>query len=575
MVVVKKPMYPNHSQRGSNLGDPFVPHTYDNNKWNRIYGKKEDETEDDRIKLMESHSIFQFQSDLKYVNTIIAMVFYVLTVVLAAMSLSKDLASTKFPTSIVTYVIHPWNNMDKLDSTLQAWKNNTTPMQNVQTLWAWSSCDQYITTNNVPLQTDPYTFAQVSASNPVWMPGGCNCIAQVGHAMGTTWSPTQTTTPTKDDVKSMLEFCVYEGDMPYSYEPLHATYRPLYYFYAFMMISTLSIVMSNFLHDSGENTVRRMVAEGMASMGSNGTQSTIADDSIWKMFTRLVLFTFFIFGSTLAFTLSFLLKCNSCEMGLSSFNLGFPITFIIVISLILAIFFGPYIVSYVRNRNVKLALSTIVEAEHDRYNDYMKIVYRYANDEMRYRISDTLNAQAQLEHLWMDILLIPAMVMLAIGIVLTRQWTENGIIFYYSTLVMFYTVISTSGDWMTSHWTRSLRLSDDLKLETSSVYEYYQGYKDIISYAQIFVLIALVFTAVPSESITPYSYILFYNWFYFIFALFAIYMLPDIINDRVGLTMHTVTAIKQFVLNFLVLTLIITLVVTEFFRKDVLAYPNL
>ncbi|EKX33658.1 hypothetical protein GUITHDRAFT_120185 [Guillardia theta CCMP2712] len=53
---------------------------------------------------------------------------------------------------------------------------------------------------------------------------------------------------------------------------------------------------------------------------------------------------------------------------------------------------------------------------------------------------------------------------------------------------MFYTVISTSGDWMTFYWTRSLRLSDDLKLETSSVYEYYQGYKDIISYAQIFIL---------------------------------------------------------------------------------------
>lgn len=570
MVVVKKPVYPNPNQRGSAIGDPFVPHTYDDEKWKNTY-RNNRRTDEDHIRFIESQGIFQFQSNLKYVNTVIALILYVLTVILAIVSLNKDIASTKFPTSIVTYVIHPWDKMDKLESTLQGWNNNTSPMQNVQTLWAWSSCDQYITTNNVPLQTDPYTLARVSASNPVWMPGGCNCIAQVGNAMGPNWSPTQTTAPTKDDVKSMLQFCAYEGDMPYSYEPLHATYRPLYYFYAFMMIASLSIVMSNFLHDSGENIVRRMVAEGMDSMVSNGTESHIAQGSVWKMFTRFIVFTGLIFGSTLAFTLSFLLKCNSCEIGLTSFNLGFPVTLIIVISMIVALYFGPYIISYIRNRDVKLALSTIVESEQDRVN----IIFKNPNDEMRYRISDTLNAQAQLEHLWMDILLIPAMVMLAIGIVLTRQWTENGIIFYYSTLVMFYTVISTSGDWMTSHWTRSLRLSDDLKLETSSVYEYYQGYKDIICYAQIFILVALVFTAVPSESITPYSYVLFYNWFYFIFALFAIYMLPDIINDRVGLTMHTVTAIKQFVLNFLILTLIITLVVTELFQKDVLSYHKL
>eukprot|EP00960_Hanusia_phi_P000625 16344-Hanusia_phi.AAC.7 len=571
MVVIKKPTHA-VPQDGMHLDRPYRPYKNTNDDWDTT----------DTIR----KSLFAFQSTMK-VNGITALVFYVITAVLTGFSLTKSFTSNRFPTSIVTHSVSPWDNLTSLDSTLKTFDGTQgTVMWNVQTLWSWSQCDQYITTGRVPSQTNAYTLAQVSPANPIYMPGGCNCLAQVGNAIGPTWSYAQTTSPTKSEVTDMIRFCVYEADMPSSYTPRHAAYRPLFYFYAFMLLTTLSIILANFMHDGGATTVKNMI------VGTNGKTDENVDNEMGKSLSwlqgKLTVSTFFLVGTGTAYTFTFLYSCNSCDQGLTEFNMGFPLTYFLLVLALSGMFIIPYVITGLINGkdNLYEALKKVVSSETDSVTQQYLKRGNYA----KLAISDALNAQAQLEQLWTDIMSIPAFVMLSIGITLTRQWTDEGILFYNALLVFVFTVIGTAGNWVTCHWTRAVRaeqvLTDNATFLTykgtpaitkkgTGVYDFYQGYKDMITYTQIFILVALVFTAVPSGSITPYSYILFYNWFYFIFALFLVYVFPDIINDRVGLTMHMVTAIRQFAMLFLVLTLIITIGATEWLTVNLFTYPNI
>eukprot|EP00960_Hanusia_phi_P064049 765676-Hanusia_phi.AAC.2 len=98
--------------------------------------------------------------------------------------------SSRFP-------ISPWDNLASQDATLQLFNGKQPNQQwNVQQLWAWSRCDQYITTGRMPSQTGKYSLAYVSPSHPVFMPVGCNCLAQVGHAVPSNWTYGQSASPT-------------------------------------------------------------------------------------------------------------------------------------------------------------------------------------------------------------------------------------------------------------------------------------------------------------------------------------------------------------------------------------------
>jgi hypothetical protein len=330
-----------------------------------------------------------------------------------------------------------------------------------------------------------------------------------------------------------------------------------------MLVATSAIVMSNFLHTSNSDTIKTMIKT------SSDPATAIAESKslVW----RLIGYFVFTFVAVVIYTILYLTIKNSCDQDIcDNFDLGTTLALMFVFLIILTLLFIPYVYQG-RGSNIVDALYLMVKHEHDSYT----VAYKNGNDATMYTVSDSLNGQAQLEHLWLDVMLVPAMVALSIGTVLTRQWTDNGILYYYAVLVGFFTVVSMSNDWMTSFWTRSLRLKDDLKIKGSAVYDHYQGYKDMVTYVQLFILIALVFTAVPAESITAYSYILFYNWLYFVFGLFAVYILPDFINDRAGLNIHTVTAMKQSAVLLLVFSLLITIAVTEWVKKDIFAYQGL
>ncbi|EKX34849.1 hypothetical protein GUITHDRAFT_119034 [Guillardia theta CCMP2712] len=515
--------------------------------------------EDDKNAIVH---VFAINHSWKIVNGYIAALLFAATVALAITSLILDFKTREFPTSIVTHTLRPWNEYGGLEDALKAITTGSTSSSRVQALWHWAKCDQYITDKHVPHQHDPYTLAGVSVNNSVWVPGGCNCIAQVAHALGNTWVSTQTTSPTLSEVKDMIHFCAYEGDMPYQYDVVKTAYRPLYYFYYFMFVATSAIVMANFLHSSNSETIKTMI--------KNNVDPKTALDESKSLLRKLVLYFVLTFIVVIVFTGLFLGIKNSCDQDICNFD---PVTTLSLMSVFLVILFVLVIPYFYQSSKTHIvdALQMMVNGEHDSYT----IAYRDANDATVYKVSDSLNSQAQLEQLWLDVMLVPAMVALSIGTVLTRQWTDNGILYYYAVLVGFFTVVSMSNDWMTSFWTRSLRLSGDLGMKGSAVYDHYQGYKDMVTYVQLFILVALIFTAVPTESITAYSYILFYNWLYFVFGLFAVYMLPDFINDRAALNIHTVTAMKQTAVLLLVFTLVITLSVTEWVKKDIFAYQGL
>lgn len=545
MVVVKKPTYPGKPA----FDAPYSP-----------YNPTKNSDDDEKEAIVH---VFAINHKWKIVNGVIAGLFFCLTFGLAITSLTYDFKSREFPTSIVTHTLRPWDEYGSLEAALKAITTGSTSSSRVQALWAWAKCDKYITTLKVPKQNDPYTLEVVSGTNPVWVPGGCNCIAQVANALGNTWVSTQTASPTLSEVKDMIHFCTYEGDMPYQYNIVKMTYRPLYYFYFFMFVATSAIVMANFLHTSNSETIKAMI--------KTNSDPITAEAETKILLGKLIAYFVITFVIVLVFTILYLTIKKSCDQDICDFDLGTTLALLLVFLAILTVLYVPYLYRSTRDSIVN-GLYMMVSDEHD---SYTKVAYRDRNDATMYTVSNALNSQAQLEHLWLDVMLVPAFVALSVGTVLTRQWTDNGILYYYAVLVGFFTVVSMSNDWMTSFWTRSLRLKEDLKIKGSAVYDHYQGYKDMVTYVQLFILIALIFTAVPAESITAYSYILFYNWLYFVFGLFAVYMLPDFINDRAGLNIHTVTAMKQSAVLLLVFSLIITIAVTEWVRKDIFAYQGL
>eukprot|EP00960_Hanusia_phi_P006040 173878-Hanusia_phi.AAC.1 len=519
---------------------------------------------------------------MKYVNGGVAVLFALGTVILAGWTLNKSFESNRFPTSIVTHSVHPWNRLDKLEATLMQLDGTQGSAQaNVQKLWAWAGCDKYITTGRVPAEADKNSLATVSANHPVYMPGGCNCLAQVGHAIGPTWNYTHSVNPTMDELKDMIRFCAYEADMPPTFEPKEAVYRPLFFFYAFMLLATGGIMISNFMHSGSAKATKDMLKLTIQypnvmtpeQLRERETIRKQIDEQRNSSISKLLMLasgqTLLLFTTVLSFTLAFLFSCNSCDAGLKDFNLGFPLAYLLLTTALGLVFVIPYLVaSGMSATNLYDALKSVVVSEIDSITEQYIDKTKYYN----YRISDALNAQAQLEQLWTDILLIPAFTVLSVGITLTREWADEGIIFYNALLVFLFTVVSTAGNWVTCHWTRAVRVDNDLGMKGTTVYDFYQGYKDMITYLQFFILIALVFTAVPTTSITPYSYVLFYNWFYFAGGLFFVYIIPDIVNDRVNLTMHTVTAWKQLCTLTVVFTLLLTIAATELLTIDLFSY---
>lgn len=551
VVVNKKAFYPNMMQ--------YAP---------PLQGHYQTQTNVQAEKYIENYSLINYQHPVKILNTFVAGILGILTIWAAAVTLGRSYSDSRMPMHILSYSMQPWDEYSKFTDTLKTFTNaSSTRKDNVQKLWAWSRCDEYITKGRVPKSSDKSVIEVVSATNPVYIPGGCNCIAQVAHAMGDGWLYASATAPSKDEVEEMINLCTYEGSMPHTLAVHDKTYRTMFYMYAFLFLAASSIIVANFMHD--------VVVSKMKSVADTNAQTT--NNMLGALRTKLMVVVGIVVIITYVFTILLVSLTKSAPEDAKHPELAFTISYFLVS----AFFFTLFVVPYFMYENISDAAKKFAEHEVD---TGMQIITSEIRDS--YTQSNILNAQGQIEQLWTDVISIPAVVSLTVAVCVLRQWTDFDIILYNALLVFLFLVFTTAGNWVTNHWTRVITLMDAQKADIISrtttmnpeirklenieknLDSFYGGYKNIITMVQVFILIALAFTATPAGDISHYNYLAMYNWVYLLIFLFVIYVFPDMWNDYQPLKLHTVTAMKQFFLNILIFLTFLTVSYTEIANKS-------
>jgi len=546
---------------------------------------------------IQEYTLISYTNRTKLINSIFATLIFILSFAACIVTLNRDYNHSKMPSHILTYSLKPWDEYDSLDNTLKAFTNaSSTVKDNVNALWFWSRCSEYITTGRVPKSTDKMVLEEVSATNPVYMPGGCNCIAQVAHAMGAGWLYASSTAPNKDQVEEMLNFCTYEGSMPQTLEIGNKPYRTMFFLYGFLILASASIIIANFMHDAllealkmkkggSEPEVKAEVGtvSDLQARINLGIQTPITMEKLKQIsaYLKVKLILVTLICTVVLFTMTILLLSDNKGAPSDAKHPAYAFATIYIVSsfFILMLFVTPYIMYNASENNISEVVKKMSMHEVDK-----GILFVKKEEELVYKQSDILNAQGQIEQLWTDVISIPAVVALTIAVCIMRQWTDFDIIVYNVLLVFLFLLFTTASNWVTCHWTRvakfmgsysaSLQTSDTIKHQKlgsirDTLNGFYQGYKNIIMVTQFFILIALVFTATPSSDVSHYNYLAMYNWLYFIFFIFLIYVAPDIWNDLQEVKLHNVTAMKQFMLNLLTFTIFVTVSYTEFWNKSV------
>ncbi|EKX35024.1 hypothetical protein GUITHDRAFT_118773 [Guillardia theta CCMP2712] len=569
VVVNKKQFYAGMQQPTHTLDKPYKDQSHDSAR-NYITG----------------YSLLTYTNRSKIINSVIALIIFWLSFGACCVTLGRSYKNSKMPSNIISYSLEPWDEYSSLENTLKAFTNTSSTIKdNVKALWYWSLCDQYITTGRVPKSTDKMALEVVSASNPVYMPGGCNCIAQVAHAMGDGWLYESATNPTKGEVKEMLNFCTYEGSMPQTMKVSSKPYRTMFFIYGFLLLASSSIIIANFMHD-----VLVLALKDRREQAPQGSLTVVfGADTIKKVASylnvKLILVTLMCTIIFLVMTILLLTTSKGAPDDAKHPADLLAGIFIAIGSAIILLFVTPYVLYGGSSDNIARIVERFARNEVDAGIKFIR-----EEHEITYKNSDILNAQGQIEQLWTDVISIPAVVALTVAVCIMRQWTDFDIIMFNVILVFLLLIFATASNWVTCHWTRvasftkayakTVSTTDSTRQEKlntigETLNSFYQGYKNIITVTQIFILLALVFTATPSSDVNHYNYLAMYNWIYFMGFLFLIYMAPDIWNDMQQLKLHNVTAIKQLMLNLLSFTVFITVSYTEFWNKSLNQDPLL
>jgi len=535
--------------------------------------RKEDDFSNTAVKATDS-IVYKYTNMFKMINWILSIILLTMAIVASILTLSKKFSDKRFPVSIVTYSVTPWNEFNSLDQKLGTFtQTGRADGWNVQQLWAWAKCDKYLTSNPVPKKDDKLNISAISAENTAWIPGGCNCIAQVGNALGGNWVYSSTN-PSVDEVKEMIYFCVHEGGMPNNIAINSRSERTLFFLYAFIFCSAGSIFISNWMHGI---FVWSMKEDDSKISGNHYFNSLPLD-------VQLLLAVVLTLGPIVAIGTSLLAHCDTCSPSLNVPEISYPTVFIVLSFIVIAYYISRYY--YFRNHynSISTALQYMAQSEsslevnefefsksnNENYGPYGETVYTgETHDHV-----DALNTQAQMEQLWNDTLMIPAFTILSVGICSMRAWVDIDMVAYYAALVFFYTSISAASSWVTAHWARTSSYNEhkngrpDEETE-KQINDYYQGYKNMVFFAQIFILVALIFTALPVNPVTHYFYLGFYAWFSFVLMLGVIYILPEMVNEVKALNIHTITALKQLLVIILMFCFVILIYNSEVLNKDV------
>lgn len=482
----------------------------------------------------------------KMTANLFSITLWLLTFILCCFSIWKgNYVDRKFPASFPLYYTKEWHRMDKLDALINSLTGVTAPADRVRKVWDWGNCTDYITANPIPRQNHPETLVTVSSTDPVYLPGGCNCLAQVAATLPNDFNAAAPHIALSK-VRDQFEFCTLFGPMPTTIKGHGRDLRVNTYIYGFLFFAFLAVLASNFRHWAITSYFRQDSKD--SDVRSYETDHYYA--KLMVVLISVVSFVFVIIVNSI---------CHQCDPELKSIDWVWA-ALVIALSAISAGYFtwvnSTSIMEQLRNAMKQMGMTGFIDAGKTNKTDA-----QWTN------LLTFSNAKAGEEQLVFDVLLIPALVALTIGMSVLRSWLDLNMILYNITLVVFLACFYTSANYISSKW--AVKALDNKDNKNTELDKECQFFKLCAIFAGAFIIFALCFTALPGVQPNYYHLTILDNWYLFISALFLIYIIPDVVNEIWACTLQTMTAMRQWILVIFSFFIIFTQMKAVWFKDDI------
>eukprot|EP00960_Hanusia_phi_P056858 763388-Hanusia_phi.AAC.9 len=495
----------------------------------------------------------------KFLSNYFSLILGVFTFILFFFALERfDYKNRVFPTSFSTYYTKSWRNMSKVERLIEDLSKTSLPKERIRLAWEWGGCTRYITSNNIPKANHPATLVPVSSTDPVYVPGGCNCLAQVAGTIKNETFSTQNT-DLYSNIQDQFEFCTLFAPMPTEQVTVRRSIRIDTFIYGFILTSLVAILASNYKHwnyNIDKENYKYFTDRQATKMNTS-----------WIALGALLV--------TFVVTLVFNLTCKDCDPELK--NLDWIWSTLIMAILLFCGFYFANLWMRTMNTTVNRSSTSHVyeiedimktmgvpenEAENHNGNNSQNLFDKIDENKIWTSILSASNAVAGHELLIFDVISIPALIYLTIGISVLRSWLDVNIIIYNITLVLFLATFYTASNYMSAKW------AIKYDKEQREINDEYQLYKFCSFFAGLFIIITLSLTALPGVRPNYYHLDILDNWWFFVVALGLIYVLPDIVSEFTNLNLQVATTFRQWVLLLLVTFIILLQMNVEWFKQD-------
>lgn len=501
--------------------------------------------------------VYKRVNKAKLAANVFGLVIWIVTLILASMSVSNsNYSNRRFPASFPMYYTKEWHRMDGLDALIQSLSGTTAPTDRVKKVWEWANCSQYITSNVIPKQNHPETLVTLSDTNPVYAPGGCNCLAQVAATMPNNFN---VATPhiSLDKLKDQFEFCTLFGPMPVTIKSEKSDIFVNSYIYGFLLFACLAVLISNIRHWSFSDYIVESSNDQQKSNQQKEDEQKKNDVKFNNMIHVAKMVTLAFYAASFILFIVLNSKCDQCDPHLNNPNWIWAGLVVTIVALVGG-YYGLYF-HYDMYKQAAVSLTTMGVVMIEAKDTHKK------TDEQWKKILTFSNAKAGEEQLIFDIVLIPTLVLLTIGITVLRSWLDIHMILYNVTLVVFLACFYTSANYISSKW--AMKAHDSEKHD--SLDQECQLFKVCAIFAGAFIIFALCFTALPAVQPNYYHLSILDNWYVYISALFFIYILPDIINEIWACTLQTMTAMRQWILILFSFFILFLEMKAVWFKNDI------
>lgn len=491
--------------------------------------------------------VYKRVNKAKMLANIFGLIIWVLTLALLSQSFNGfNYSNRRFPVSFPMYYTKEWHRMDGLEGVIQSLSGTAAPEDRVKKVWEWANCSQYITANAIPKQNHPETLVTISDTNPVYAPGGCNCLAQVAATMPNNFN---IATPhiSLDKLRDQFEFCTLFGPMPVTIKSEQSDIKVSAYIYGFLLFASLAVLISNMRH--------WFYSEYSGATTNDKEKENDKKFSNLVYFSKMTTITLYLLSWVLFIV--FNTTCKQCDPELKTRNWIWAVIVIVSTFLVGAYYFFYTFTDMHKQAAASLTAMGVIMIEG---KDGQK-----KTDDQWKKILMFSNAKAGEEQLIFDMVLIPTLILLTIGITVLRSWLDMNMILYNVTLVVFLSCFYTSANYISSKWAIKANSHDNHE----SLDQECQFFKICAIFAGAFIIFALCFTALPAVQPNYYHLTILDNWYVFIASLLFIYILPDIINEIWSCTLQTMTAMRQWILIIVSLFVLFLEMKTLWFKNDI------